>query len=258
MTRRLVLVTGASAGIGAEFARAYAKAGWDLALTARRADRLAALATELEAAHSVAAFTVSADLSEPGATEAIMDAMAQRGRHLDGMVNNAGYSLPNGFADTSWEDQERLIRVLYTAPVELVHRALPGMLERGFGRIINVASLVAYGPGTLGRTLYGSLKSGLIKFSESLNDECKGTGVHCTALCPGLTRSEFHAANGMEDRMNSMPGALWMGAGPVVKAGMRAVDKGQPVCVPGLVNKGLATATKLIPEPIARAMVRRR
>ena len=207
MARRLCLITGASAGIGAEFARQYAALGWDLALTARRTDRLEALAKELEATHGISAITIAEDLALPESVDAILAALEAKGRHVDALVNNAGYGLPGTFFNTSWEEQAAFIRVLYTAPIELAHKVLPGMATRGYGRIINVASLAGYAAGSAGHTLYGSVKAAMIKFSESLNAECAATGqadIHCTALCPGFTWSEFHDVNGTREDTNKM------------------------------------------------------
>ncbi len=258
MTRRLCLITGASAGIGAEFARQYAALGWDLALTARRTDKLDELADGLRSAHGIAAIVIPENLAAPGAPERILAALATQGRHVDALVNNAGYGLPGTFFNTEWKDQAAFVQVLYTAPLELAHRVLPGMTERKYGRIINVASLAGYAAGSAGHTLYGSVKAGLIKFSESLNAECAALGhadIHCTALCPGFTWSEFHDVNGTREDTNKMPKWMWMDAAPVVKAGIEAVNRGQPVVVPGLVNKSLATLTRILPEPFGRAMV---
>lgn len=259
--RRLMLVTGASAGIGEEFARQYAAKGWDIALTARRADRLEALALKLEERFKVATLTIAADLAAEGAVDTILGEIAEAGRHVDGVVNNAGYGLPGTFFNTSWDDQSAFINVLYTRPIELTHKVLPGMAERGFGRIINVASLAGYTPGAAGHTLYGGVKAGLIKFSESINAEAAAEGlsdVHCSALCPGFTWSEFHDVNGTREQTDKMPKWMWMEAEPVVKAGIEACERGQPVCVPGSVNKGLATLTRVLPEPLARKIMGRR
>lgn len=256
MARKLVLITGASAGIGAEFARQYAALGWDVALTARRADRLQAIATEIESDHRVAALVIAEDLASAGAVDRILSGIQENGRRVDGLVNNAGYGLPGTFLNTSWEDQATFLQVLFRAPAELVHKCLPGMAERKFGRIINVASLAGYAPGSKGHTLYGAVKAGLISFSESLQAECEGLNVNCTALCPGFTYSEFHDVNGTRAATKTMPKWLWMDAEPVVRAGIRAVEKGQPVVVPGMVNKGLATLTKLLPEPLTRSMAK--
>ena len=258
MLRRLCLITGASAGIGEEFARQYAKLGWDVALTARREERLQILANELQETHGITAIPLVADLADPGAPEQILADLARQGRHVDALVNNAGYGLPGTFFSTSWDDQATFIRVLYTAPLELAHRVLPGMAERQYGRIVNVASLAGYTAGSAGHTLYASVKAGLIKFSESLNAECRALGhtdIHCTALCPGFTWSEFHDVNGTREDTNRMPKWLWMDAAPVVQQGIHAVNRGQSVVVPGLANKALATLTRIVPEPIGRAIV---
>lgn len=257
MNRRVCMITGASAGIGAEFARQYAALGWDLVLTARRADRLEALASELIAAAGIQVTVIADDLADPAAPERLVADLGGRGLDVDALVNNAGYGLPGTFFSTSWEDQAAFLQVLYTAPLELTHRLLPGMATRGFGRIINVASLAGYAPGSAGHTLYASVKSGLIKFSESLNAECAALGhtdIHCTALCPGFTWSEFHDVNGTREETNKMPKWMWMEAGPVVKAGIDAVNAGHPVVVPGVANKALATLTRILPEPLGRAI----
>lgn len=256
--RKLMLITGASAGIGEEFAKQYAALGWDIALTARRADRLEKLARDLEETYKISTLVITQDLARANSIDTILKEIKEAGRQVDGVVNNAGYGLPGTFFNTKWKEQAAFLRVLYTAPVELTHKVLPGMAERKFGRIINVASLAGYTPGSNGHTLYASVKSGLIKFSESIQAEAEGAGledVHCTALCPGFTWSEFHDVNGTRDKTNEMPDWMWMEAAPVVEAGIRACERGQPVVVPGAVNKGLATLSKILPEPLGRAMV---
>lgn len=256
--RRVSLITGASAGIGAEFARQYAALGWNLVLTARRADRLEALAAELGAKYGITATVIAEDLADPAAPARLVAALAERGIDVDALINNAGYGLPGTFFSTGWQEQSAFLQVLYTAPLELAHRLLPGMAARRYGRIINVASLAGYAAGSAGHTLYASVKSGLIKFSESLNAECAALGhtdIHCTALCPGFTWSEFHDVNGTRDDTNKMPKWMWMDAAPVVKAGIDAVNAGHPVVVPGAANKLVATLTRILPEPLGRAMV---
>lgn len=259
MNRRLCLITGASAGIGAEFARQYAALGWNLVLTARRENRLQELAQDIRTRSNVEVTVIAEDLADPAAPARLVAALEGRGLAVDALVNNAGYGLPGTFFSTTWEDQSAFLRVLYTAPVELAHRLLPGMAARGYGRIINVASLAGYAAGSAGHTLYASVKAGLIKFSESLNAECEALGhtdIHCTALCPGFTWSEFHDVNGTREATKQMPKWMWMEAAPVVAAGIEAVNRGQPVVVPGLANKALATLTRVLPEPLGRAMVR--
>lgn len=252
MDRKLALVTGASAGIGAAFARLLAARGFDVALTARRADRLAALAFELAAEHGVQAPTVAADLADPTAPRTILEGV---GRPVDVLVNNAGYGLTGSFATTAWADQAAFIQVMMTAPSELAHRVLPGMRATGYGRIVNVASLAGMLPGTSGHTLYGAVKAFMIRMSESLHLENRGSGVHVSALCPGLTWSEFHDVNGSREEMDRIPRVAWMTSEAVAEAGWAAAEANRCVCVPGAPNKAVATLAKIMPDGWARALV---
>jgi hypothetical protein len=256
MDRRLALVTGASAGIGAAFARMLAAHGYDVALTARRADRLEALAEEIRMRSGVEALTVSADLVDPEGPAGILDHLAAHGRTVDFLVNNAGYGLPGVYAETRWADQAAFLQVMLHAPCELAHRVLPGMTARRFGRIVNVASLAGMIPGAAGHTLYGATKSFLIKFSQSLHLEARGAGVHVSALCPGFTYSEFHDVNGTRQMVSaSTPAWAWMGADEVVAAGYAAVEANRAICVPGGANKAAATLAKLLPESWGHALI---
>ena len=256
MDRRLALVTGASAGIGAAFARILASHGYDLALTARRAERLDTLAEEISLRFGVEALTVTADLAEPEAPGQILDFLTAHGRTVDALINNAGYGLPGAYADTRWEDQKAFIQVMMTAPAELAHRVLPGMIHRGFGRIVNVASLAGLVPGSAGHTLYGGVKAFLVRFSQSLHMETAASGVHVSALCPGFTYSEFHDANGTRAQISaSTPPWLWLGADEVAAAGYEAVEANRAICVPGAPNKAIAAVSKLIPDDWALALM---
>lgn len=248
MDRRLALVTGASAGIGAAFARLLAAKGYDLALTARRADRLEALAVELREAHGGEALTIAADLAQADAPGRILAHLAAQGRGVDVLINNAGYGLTGTFAATTWADQAAFIQVMMTAPSELAHRVLPGMRERGYGRIVNVASLAGLLPGGGGHTLYAAVKAYMVRFSQSLHTENLGSGVNVSALCPGLTWSEFHDANGTRAQMDATPGWIWMAAEPVVAAGWDAVEANRPMCLPGAPNKAVAALARALPE----------
>jgi len=255
MTRRLCLVTGASAGIGAAFARVYASHGYDVFLTARRLERLETLAAEIRLHHGVEAFVVAADLSEPGAVDKVLAAVAAEGRDVDALVNNAGYGLPGAFANTSWADQQAFLQVMAVAMAEFAHKVLPGMVERKFGRIVNVASLAGITPGSAGHTLYGAVKSLIIKFSQSLHMETAGQGVHVTALCPGFTYSEFHDVNGTRETTNQMPGWLWLGADEVAATGYEAAEANRAVSVPGAPNKAIAALAKILPDDWALALM---
>lgn len=256
MDRRLALVTGASAGIGAAFARILASHGYDLALTARRAERLDALAEEIRLRHGVETFAVAADLAAPEGPGRILDHLAAHGRTVDALVNNAGYGLPGTYAETDWADQAAFIQVMVTAPCELAHRVLSGMRERRFGRIVNVASLAGLIPAAAGHTLYAASKAFLVKFSQSLHLESAGDGVHVTALCPGFTYSEFHDVNGTRALVGSAtPPWLWLGADEVAAAGYEAVEANRAVCVPGAPNKAIAAFAKMVPDDWALALM---
>lgn len=253
--RRTVLVTGASAGIGAALARTYADNGRDLVLTARREGPLQALAGEL-AARGAAVAVIPQDLADPAAPRRLFEAVGARGLTVDGLVNNAGFSRTAGFLRTDPEAQAAMIRVMLTAPVELARLFAPGMVERGYGRILNVASLAGRMPATGGDTLYGPVKSFLIKASQGLHLELRGTGVHVTALCPGYTLTEFHDVNGTRAEVSAAyPGWMWQTAEHVARVGYAACEANRPSVTPGVTNNLLAGLAKHLPDRLALAMV---
>lgn len=256
MTRRTVLVTGASAGIGAALARVYAEKGWDLILTARREAALTALADEIVAAHGVSATVIPTDLADPTAPERLVEAIAARGLSVDGLINNAGFSRTTGFLATDPAQHAAMVQVMLSAPVALSRLLLPGMVERGYGRIINVASLAGQMPATGGDTLYGPIKSFLIKASQGLWLETRGTGVHVTALCPGYTLTEFHDVNGSRQQVTSAyPPWMWQTADHVARVGYQACEADRPRVTPGAMNHVLAALGKLLPDGLALNMV---
>jgi len=249
--RPLSLVTGASAGIGTAFAHALAARGHDLVLTARRTGRLEALAAELHSRHGCAATVLSADLADPAAPRLLCGDLEQRGLAVDWLINNAGYGVPGSFVGNDWSTHADFLRVLLDAPVELAWRLLPGMRERGYGRIVNVASLAGHVPGTAGHTLYAPAKAFLIKFSQGLALESRERGVHVCALCPGFTYSEFHDVTGTRALMNKLPGFMWQSADAVVAEGLAAVERGEAVHVTGRVNRFIKGVFKLMPDGLA-------
>jgi len=254
--RRTILITGASAGIGAALARVCAARGHDLILTARREGPLQALAEDLAAAHGVAATAVVADLAEPNAPGRLFEAIAARRLRVDGLVNNAGFSRTTGFLATDPADHAAMIRVMLTAPVELSRLALPDMVARGWGRVLNVASLAGQMPATGGDTLYGPIKSFLIKASQGLWLETQGTGVNVTALCPGYTYTEFHDVNGSRAQVSAAyPKWMWMDADRVARIGWDAVEANRPRVTPGVANNVLAALGGLLPDALALKMV---
>jgi len=255
--RRTALITGASAGIGLAFAEVFARDGFDLVLTARRADRLHAAAADLTGRFGGTVRVIAADLADPAAPARIIDEVSQAGIQVDALVNNAGYGLTGRFADTTWEDQAAFLQVMVTAVAELTHRVLPGMIARGYGRIINVASLAGLVPGSAGHTLYGASKSLLITFSESLALEGLPHNVHVTALCPGFTYSEFHDVNGTRPLVSQMPRFMFMDAATVARQGYDAVMRGQAVYVNGRINRAIAQTVRYLPQWLIRGVLRR-
>jgi short-subunit dehydrogenase len=255
---RFALVTGASAGIGAAFARELAARGSALVLTARRADRLESLATELRDRHGARCECIPADLADPAAVEALCAQIARRDIAIDILVNNAGYGVPGSFLAPTWETHAAFIQVLMTAPCELVWRLLPDMRKRGFGRILNIASLAGHVPGSAGHTLYGASKAFLIKFSQSLALENLGTGVNVCAVCPGFTYSEFHDVTGTRSIVSKMPGWMWMGADEVARLGIDATERGEIVYVTGRVNRAIKSLMKLLPDRFALHTMQKR
>jgi len=249
------LVTGASAGIGEAFADALAAKGANLVLTARREDRLNRLAANLAAKTGVRAIAIAADLADPRAPEAIGLAVAAAGARVDILINNAGYGLPGRFEQSDWSAHRAFIEVMVTSCARLICDFLPGMQERGFGRIINVASLAGLMPGSAGHTMYGASKAFLISFSQSLAAENSGTGVHVSALCPGFTYSEFHDVNKTRELVSRLPKFMFMKAEPVVLGALAAVERRHVVYVPGLFNKSVAFLMNALPRPVAAAAV---
>ncbi|CAM3330184.1 SDR family NAD(P)-dependent oxidoreductase [Asticcacaulis taihuensis] len=248
MARRLVLITGASSGIGLAFARTYAAHGWDVAVTARRADRLEKLVEEIRLRFGVEAHALPADLADPATPEALQKSLLALGRTVDGLVNNAGYGLTGGFIGNALENHQTLMQVMMTAPVELIHRFAPGMVEQKFGRIINVASLAGFLPASPGDPLYGPIKTFLTRFSQSLHLEMRDHGVHVTALCPGFTYTEFHDAVGASKLSKAIPEWAWMGADEVAREGYVAAEANRAACVPGAPNKAAAALLKVLPD----------
>lgn len=250
--RPLALVTGASSGIGAAFARELAARGHDLALVARREDRLMALADELSAAHGVECRVIPADLSRPGAEQAVLEAARQGGRRVSVLVNAAGYSIPQSFADVPWAAQRDFLMTLVVSACGLAWGAVRDMVELGEGRIINVASLAGFSPGVAGHSLYPGAKSLSIKLSQALDAEYRARGVRVTATCPGFTQTEFAQANGTDEIMAETPRLLFLTPEQVVAATMRANDRGKVVVCPGWHSALAAGLMQYLPQGLVR------
>jgi hypothetical protein len=240
------LITGASAGIGAALARRMAADGWHLALSARRLDRLQALAAELQQAFAIQTLTIPADLSDPAGPAAIFTATQAAGLALTALVNNAGAGYRGNFHQADLPGQLDLLRLNVEAVTALTGLYLPGMVARRSGYILNLASTAAFQPGP-GMAVYYAAKAYVLHFSEALALELAGTGVKVTALCPGPTMTEFQAAAGVTaSRM-----VAWLGRdnlSQVVEAGYQAMLRGKPVVIPGFINAFLAWGNRFMPR----------
>jgi short-subunit dehydrogenase len=238
MPEGIALVTGASAGLGAEFARQLAARGHDLLLVARREDRLKELAGRLAAAHGRSVHAFAADLCEPDAPERIQAFARERGLRVDWLVNNAGLAGPDLLAERDWSQHARFFELMMVSVAHLCHLFVPEMRERGHGRVINVSSFAGRLPRPAGAN-YGPAKAYLVALSEELALVLAGSGVHVCALCPGFTHTDFHEAAGLMEMKRSLPGFLWYDAETVVREGIEAVERGKPIWITGRLYRWL-------------------
>ena len=255
-SRKSAVVTGASSGIGAAFARKLGQQGFDLILVARRADRLRQLGDELAASQHVRVDVCVADLAEAAAVERVAEMMTERS-DLELLVNNAGFGTMGHFADSEVQLQLDMLRVHVLAAARLARAALPGMIRRGRGGIVNVSSLGAWLP-CAGNVQYAATKAYLNTFSEGLQDELRGTGVRVQALCPGFTYTEFHDQEQMRgfDR-SQVAKRLWMPADDVVEYSLRALQRNRVIAIPGWRNRLLARILRTAwLQPLIRRVAR--
>lgn len=248
--RPRALVTGASAGIGEAFARLLAARHHDLVLVARRRDRLEALAKELAERHRISASVEAADLAEEAELAGLAGRIAADPPDL--LVNNAGFGTFGRFAELDAEHELEEIRLNVLALARLTRAALPGLLARGRGAIINVSSLAGEGPGPFTAT-YAATKAFVTSFSESLHEEVRGTGVVVQALLPGFTRTEFQDVAGVKP--GTVPAFAWMSAEQVARASLAALERGDAVCIPGAGNRLLGGLSALAPRGVTRRVL---
>ncbi|OMH32337.1 SDR family oxidoreductase [Tersicoccus sp. Bi-70] len=241
------LVTGASAGLGAEFARQLAAAGHDLVLVARDEARLTALAADLQRDHGVRAEVLPADLVTDEGLAAVRARIEQAADPVTVLVNNAGYGIPTDFVDTALADEQRMLQLLVEVPMALSHVAIPVFAGRGGGHIVNVSSVAGFIP----RGTYGAAKAWLTSFSRWANTRYRSRGVVVTAVCPGLVRTEFHGRMKVDTR--NVPGFAWLDAPLVVREGLAAAFAGRAVVVPSKRYRTVVALSKALPDRLMAA-----
>ncbi|MCX4528997.1 MULTISPECIES: SDR family oxidoreductase [unclassified Streptomyces] len=248
-----VLITGASAGLGAAFARGFAAKGCDLVLVARDKDRLDALAAALGREFGVAVEVLPADLLDPVRCAAVAERLADTGRPVDVLLNNAGFGLPAPFPYSPVEDEERMLDLLVKVPLKLTHAILPGLRERRRGAVLNVSSVA----GLLPTGTYGAAKAWITAFSESLRVDMEPYGVRVLAVVPGFTRTEFQERAGMD--VSALRDTVWLEPEAVVAQALKDLGRRRPVSITGWRYKAYATAVRHLPRTfVARKMARDR
>jgi short-subunit dehydrogenase len=246
----VAVVTGASSGIGAAFARVLAARGHDLVLVARNEARLSELGRALAAEHSTKAEALSADLETDAGVERVAERLRDAARPVELLVNNAGFGTTGRFYELPVEQERAEIRLNIVSLVELTHAALGPMVERGHGGVINVSSVGAYQPTPLSAT-YAATKAFVSSFTNAVHEELRGTGVKVMVLAPGFTHTEFHLRAGVGNKEH-MPGFLWQSADEVASTAMKAYDRGRAVCVPGAMNVVAAAFSGSMPAGVSR------
>jgi len=241
------LVTGASGGIGEAYARALAARGTALVLVARRAERLEKLAAELGTEVEV----LTADLADDDGRASVEARLGATDAPVDLLVNNAGFGTTGAFAELDVEREDEEIRLNVLALMRLTRAALPGMLERGHGGIVNLGSVAAFVPAAKSAT-YAASKAFVLSFTEAISEEVRGKGVRVQCLCPGLTRTEFQTTADYD--ASAQPGFMWQRADQVVAESLAALDRGKVVCVTGLQNRSMVVGTSLVPRSAKRRL----
>ncbi|MFH0985165.1 MAG: SDR family oxidoreductase [Candidatus Omnitrophota bacterium] len=252
MTLGYALITGASEGLGQEFAKIFARGGHPLVLVARNKARLDALASELSSTHQVDIRTISQDLSLPSAAEELKSAISALKIDIEILVNNAGFGVHGLFPDTDWKDTQSMLSLNMMTATHLTHLFLPEMLRRGHGKVLNVASTAAFQPGPF-MACYFASKAYVLSFTEAIAEEVRGTGVTVTAFCPGPTRTQFQKRSHTE---NIRENAFVMAAAPAAEAAYRGLMKNKRLVIPGFTNKLLAVLVRLAPRSLVMRVTR--
>ena len=251
---KTALITGASGGLGKEFARIHASKGDNLILIARSKDRLEALKFELEKQFSISVVIIVKDLSDQYAPKAVYDAVKNLNIRVDYLINNAGFGDYGLFAETNWEKQLEMINLNITCLTYLTRLFLPDMLQNKYGKILNIASTAAFQPGPT-MSVYFATKAFVLSFSEAIANELKGTGVTVTALCPGATDTGFKAASALDDS-NLFKGNQIATSKEVAEFGYSKMMEGKTVAIHGVVNNLLAQSVRFAPRNIVTSLAR--
>ena len=249
------LVTGATAGLGAEFARQLAADGYDLVLVARDTDRLEQIGDELTRLHGRKVKLIGADLTTEEGCTAVAERIEQRDEPVDVLVNNAGFGMYKVFGSAAIADEERQLDLNVRAVLRLSHAAVRVMTARSSGRIVNVSSVSAFVPRGSNAT-YAASKAWVTMFSEALSVQLTGSGVTVTAICPGFTRTEFHERADAD--MSHVPDRMWLGAADVVREGLADAFAGKPVSIPTRQYRRLVLLARVVPRPLLRRVMARR
>jgi short-subunit dehydrogenase len=249
------LVTGATAGLGAEFARQLAADGHDLVLVARDTARLDAAQKQLSSDHGVTVEVLPADLTTDDGCTAVSERISDSQRPVDVLVNNAGFGMYQVFGSGALDAEERQLDLNVRAVMRLSHSAVRSMTGRGRGRIINVSSVAGFVPRGSNAT-YSAGKAWVTMFSEALSVQLRGSGVTVTAICPGFTRTEFHERANAD--MSKVPDRMWLEARDVVREGLADAFDGKPISVPSRQYRTLLRGVRLLPRPMLRRIMARR
>jgi len=243
MTKSRALITGASAGLGVEFARQLASRGKDLILVARRTEPMKALARELTDKFPVDVDVIQTDLSDAEATSTLFSEVSRRGHTVDYLINNAGSVGPDLLDGRDWPAQQKYIELMMTSVAGMCHHFIPPMQERGFGRVLNVASVAGH-VSLAGDTSYGPTKAYIIALSKGLAATLRGREVHVLALCPGFTHTDFHMSDKLARMKRGSPAFIWYDADVVVREGLAALEKGKDVYISGRLYRYLTPLLK--------------